>query len=205
MAHLHPDLSLSNPQPRGMNTAQKLGAAAVGIGLALLMAAAFGAQLPGGAWILAAALTLLAAGTIVYARGAYLHLPAGIKNNGVWQRSLSNRGLWGWLTGVVLTGFYVLLYWFPQYLGLGADGAANTGLVGFFDPLSRALSGNAASQWFVYGTLYTLAILILGYKFILKYRHNRYQIIRTLSVMFFQLCFAFYAARIAGAATVAVQ
>jgi len=191
MAHLHPDLSLSNPQPRGMNTAQKSGAAAASIGLILLMAAAFGAQLPGGGWILAAALTLLAAGTIVYARGAYLHLPAGIKNNGVWQRSLSNRGLWGWLTGVVLTGFYVLLYWFPQYLGLGANGAANTGLVGFFDPLSRALSGNAASQWFVYGTLYTLAILILGYKFILKYRHNRYQIIRTLSVMFFQLCFAF--------------
>jgi hypothetical protein len=32
----------------------------------------------------------------------------------------------------------------------------------------------AASQWFVYGTLYTIAILGLGYKFILKYRHNKY-------------------------------
>jgi len=93
MAPLHPDLSLSNPQPRGMNTAQKLGAAAVGIGLTLLMAAAFGAQLPGGGWLLAAALALLTAGTMVFARGAYLHLPAGIKNNGVWQRNLSNRGL----------------------------------------------------------------------------------------------------------------
>jgi hypothetical protein len=41
-----------------------------------------------------------------------------------------------------------------------------------------------ASQWFVYGTLYTIAILGLGYKFILKYRH-KYQLFRTLSVMFF--------------------
>jgi hypothetical protein len=31
----------------------------------------------------------------------------------------------------------------------------------------------------------------LGYKFILKYRHNKYQLFRTLSVMFFQLGFAF--------------
>jgi polyferredoxin len=53
------------------------------------------------------------------------------------------------------------------------------------------ISGNPASQWFVYGTLYTLAILSFGVKFILKYRHNKYEIIRTCSVMFFQLSFAF--------------
>src|SRR5690606_8571436 len=50
---------------------------------------------------------------------------------------------------------------------------------------------NPASQWFVYGTLYTLAILGFGIKFIWKYRHNRYEIIRTISVMFFQTSFAF--------------
>jgi hypothetical protein len=44
----------------------------------------------------------------------------------------------------------------------------------FFDPFSYILNGKAASQWFVYGTLYTIAILGLGYKFILKYRHNKY-------------------------------
>ncbi len=48
----------------------------------------------------------------------------------------------------------------------------NTGLISLFDPLSKLLSGNPASQWFVYGTLYTLAILVFGYKFMLKYRHN---------------------------------
>jgi len=60
-----------------------------------------------------------------------------------------------------------------------------------FDPLSQLLKGQPASQWFVYGALYTLAILILGFKFIWKYRHNRYQTIRTISVMFFQTAFAF--------------
>jgi polyferredoxin len=39
--------------------------------------------------------------------------------------------------------------------------------------------------------LYTVAILAMGYKFILKYRHSRYQVVRTISVMFFQTGFAF--------------
>ena len=85
----------------------------------------------------------------------------------------------------------MLLYWFPEILGQGSGDVANSGLIALFDPLSLALKGKVASQWFVYGTLYTVAILALGYKFILKYRHNKYQIIRTVSVMFFQLGFAF--------------
>jgi len=60
-----------------------------------------------------------------------------------------------------------------------------------FDPLSKLLSGRPASQWFVYGTLYTIGVIAFGIKFILKYRHNRYQQLRTGSVMFFQLGFAF--------------
>ncbi|NNE76653.1 MAG: 4Fe-4S binding protein, partial [Pricia sp.] len=40
-------------------------------------------------------------------------------------------------------------------------------------------------------TLYTVAILAFGIKFIWKYRHNRYEKIRTVSVMFFQTAFAF--------------
>lgn len=86
--------------------------------------------------------------------------------------------------------FYVVLYWYPQFLGLNEDGE-NTGIIALFDPLSQLISGNPAGQWFVYGTLYTLAILIFGYKFILKYRNNKYEVLRTYSVMFFQLGFAF--------------
>ncbi len=88
----------------------------------------------------------------------------------------------GLITGLYLIGFYVLLYWTPQHL---------TGWMILSDPLSHTLSGKEASQWFVYGTLYTVAVLVMGVRMIAKYRHNRYQIIRTISVMFFQLAFAF--------------
>ena len=59
------------------------------------------------------------------------------------------------------------------------------------DPLSLALSGNPASQWFLYGFIYTLAILVMGIRMFRKYKGNKYQTLRTASVMFFQLAFAF--------------
>ena len=105
---------------------------------------------------------------------------------------------WVGLLAVVLTTFYIVLYFFPGLLGLGVDGSANGGLIALFDPLSRLLNGGQASQWFVYGTLYTVAILIFGYKFILKYKDNKYQKLRTFSVMFFQLGFAISYPRIHG-------
>nr|HRD08953.1 4Fe-4S dicluster domain-containing protein [Saprospiraceae bacterium] len=48
-----------------------------------------------------------------------------------------------------------------------------------------------ASEWFVYGVLYTMVILSMGIRFIYKFRHNPYQVYRTFSIVFFQLCFAF--------------
>ena len=121
-------------------------------------------------------------GVLTYCKYLYGGKLAGIKNNFVWQKSESNRGIIGIIVSIILTGFYVCLYWFPGYL---------TGLIQLFDPLSRMLRGTAADQWFVYGTLYTTAMLLMGVKFIYKYRHNPYQRLRTFSVMFFQLGFAF--------------
>lgn len=114
-----------------------------------------------------------------------------VKNEGVWFKSLSNRGVVGWILALFLTFGYITLYFFPAWLGLGAKGMPNTGFIAWFDPISRFFNGSAASQWFVYGFLYTLIILIMGVKFIVKYKNNNYQIIRTISLMFFQLCFAF--------------
>lgn len=188
------DMSVSGSRIHSqLNVTQKAGAILATIGLLILFMALFNVQalLSFQPAALAISIISLSLGIIIYARGLYLQHPEGIKNNHVWQKSLSNRGLWAWIIAILLTGFYVLLYWFPQYLGLGTDGHANSGLVALFDPLSQFFKGQAASQWFVYGTLYTVAILFMGYKFILKYRHNRYQVIRTISVMFFQLIFAF--------------
>lgn len=125
---------------------------------------------------------LMGAGISIYTFGTYAKHTAGIKNNHVWFNSLSNGGILGWVAAIVLTLFYVQLYWFSDSL---------TGLVRLFDPLAYLFTGKAASQWFVYGTVYTFLILFLGFKFIIKYRHNRYQLIRTISVMFFQLIFAY--------------
>lgn len=141
-------------------------------------------------WFLWIALGSVILGVIIFSSDEYLGKPAGIKNDGIWFKPMTSRGAIAWGTGILLTLFYIVLYWFPGYLGFSAEGE-NTGLVGLFDPLSLWLTNSPASQWFVYGTFYTLAVLIFGYKFILKYRHNRYEVIRTFSVMFFQLGFAF--------------
>lgn len=184
-------LSISNPNPVRTDAIQKFGLILGLIGLLILFLAWAGVVFPNKAIGLYSALGLITVGTVIYSRRAYLSLPEGIKNNGVWFKSMSARGVVGWATGILLTGFYIILYYFPSYLGTGSNGTANTGLVALFDPLSQLLKGQNASQWFVYGTLYTVAILSLGYKYILKYRHNKYQVVRTISVMFFQLGFAF--------------
>lgn len=125
-------------------------------------------------------LWLIGAGLYFY--GTYHGISGGIKNNGVFYRALTNVG---WLAigiGTLLISFYVILYFFPEYL---------TNWVLLVDPISYWLNGGPASQWFLYGFLYTMAVLVMGTKMLLKYRHNKYQIIRTLSVMFFQTGIAF--------------
>lgn len=131
---------------------------------------------------LAFAIGAVGIGAIWYARATYAHHPEGIKNNGVMFGSLTRRGAAAWVLGVFLTGFYVCLYWFPEAL---------KGLIALFDPLSGLIRGRKADQWFVYGSFYTMAVAFMGVKFMYKYRHNRYQLIRTVSVMFFQLIFAY--------------
>lgn len=189
---MEPNLSIVTPQAHySLNVGQKLGTALAGLGLLLLVLSAVGIQFPFRVGFLALALSLSTLGILVYGHYSYRGLPGGIKNSGVWFNSLSNRGFWGLLSAVLITGFYILLYFMPQYLGQGQNGAANTGLIAFFDPLSQLLKKQPASQWFVYGVLYTLSILALGIKFIWKFRHNRYQVLRTCSVMFFQTGIAF--------------
>lgn len=173
-----------------LNTQQKLGAGIGMLGLIILILASFNVSFsPKWLWLLTA-LGAISGGIFWYAKASYQNLPKGIKNNHVFSRSLSNRGVVGYLIGIGLTGLYILLYFYPEYLGK-VNGDANRGLISLFDPLSLSLSGNPASEWFVYGVLYTIAILFFGIKFIYKYRHSRYHIIRTISVMFFQLAFAF--------------
>ena len=183
-------MELAGQPPVALSRFQKI-AVILGLsGLFIILLAGFNSSFPNkGMWLIISILAMFI-GVFWFTKEAYAQKLKGIKNDGVWFKSISSKGLWAWITGITLTGFYIVLYFFPEFLGL-VKNDANTGIIALFDPLSQLLSGNPASQWFVYGTLYTVAILAFGIKFISKYRHNRYEIIRTISVMFFQLAFAF--------------
>jgi len=159
------------------------------LGLAILILSWLGISLsPIFLWL---CLGSLLTGMMVFGVSTYAGESDGIKNNGIWTNSLTNRGLLAWVSGVVITGFYIELYWYPELLGLNSEGV-NTGMIAFFDPLSYAIKGAPASQWFVYGTIYTICIVGLGVKFVFKYIHNRYQLWRTISVMAAQLFLAYF-------------
>ena len=109
--------------------------------------------------------------------------PAGIKNNGIYNNALNNRGWIGILIGALLIIFYILLYFYDAYI---------MNWIILVDPVQKLINPSAtASQWFLYGFLYTFAVVVMGVRMIIKYRHSKYQIFRTLSVMFFQLAIAF--------------
>ncbi len=190
-------LSIANPHPKGMDAVQMIGLVIASLGVLTVLVAwatspakmnIFGAST---GMALTISLLAMVVGTAIYSARAYLTVPEGIKNNGVWTGSLTARGAFGWIVGIVLTGFYVLIYWFPEYLGYQALDGQNVGLVALFDPLSELFKGKPATQWFVYGTLYTVIIIALGIKFMLKYRHNRYQLVRTSVVIASQLILAY--------------
>ena len=142
----------------------------------------FGA-LPQHSWLyLFLSIGLIIIGSFLYFYGDFAGTTAGIKHNNIYHNAATNVGWLGILVGVFMIGFYVVLYFYPEYL---------TNWVIMVDPLSRMLNGGEASHWFLYGFLYTLAVLVMGIRMFYKYRHNRYHLIRTGSVMFFQLAFAF--------------
>ena len=188
---MYKSMSLATSNTQGLTLIQKISVFVGTLGLFVLFLAIFNINFPNKGLFLTLALGSIVLSVIGFSNNLYLNQSKGIKNNGVWFKSISSRGVLGWIAGIFITLFYVVLYFYPNLLGLGQNGNPNTGLIALFDPLSYVLSGRPASQWFVYGSLYTIAILVFGYKFMLKYRHNRYEQLRTGSVMFFQLGFAF--------------
>ncbi|THH37986.1 4Fe-4S binding protein [Neolewinella litorea] len=130
------------------------------------------------------AVALLIIGLVLFAEHSWRNSPA---------RAADPAGLsayLGILAGTYLIGFYIFLYWAPEHV---------TPWITMVSPVKQGLFGGMASQWFLYGLLYTLIILVMGVRMLAKYRHNKYQIVRTFSVMFFQLAFAFLIPEILGA------
>ena len=113
----------------------------------------------------------------------FVYIRQGSKEN-VPAKSSSpiNTGWLGLFAGIYFIGFYILLYWAPAYIN---------NWIAMVDPVSESLSGNQASNWFLYGLMYTAIVIVMGVRMLSKYQHNKYQRIRTFSVMFFQTAFAF--------------
>ena len=135
-------------------------------------------------------LALVSGGTLTWSWLKYGQHPAGVQQDNLWLRASTGRGAVAWVTGLVLTGFYIVLYWYSGDDGHGHFGPLNN-LIHALDGFSHWLRARPADQWFLYGTFYTLAVLVMGGRALWKYRHSRYQLIRTGSVMFFQLGFSF--------------
>jgi polyferredoxin len=93
-----------------------------------------------------------------------------------WQRKfvhdLTNRGVSAWILSGAIIAFYLVLY-FTDAL----EGPA------------RALG--LPSKWTLYGTIYTIAIITGGIFVMRRYRHNRYQIVRTWVVIVVQVTLAY--------------
>jgi polyferredoxin len=176
-------LSIATPHPTLTTARQKFALAMSGIGIVLLLLVWASQKAFAPVPLLLLSFGLMFVGVLIFVREEYLFKPEGIKNNGVWFKSLSSRGVWGWLAAIVITAFYTVLYFCPATWLVG--------LTDMFEPLSQGIRGRPADKWFVYGSMYTFSVLALGVKFIYKYRHNRYQILRTISVMFFQTGFSF--------------
>ncbi|MBL7996413.1 4Fe-4S binding protein [bacterium] len=175
-------MSLSQNAYRDMSLSMKAGLGVFGFGLLMLFVSLTGASNDSPALFFFLSFGLSVIGGLIYIVPQIKKYRAGIRNNHIFFSSVMSRGASAWIIGILFTGFYIVLYWFPELI---------SNWIRLVDPLSLILRGKSADQWFLYGTFYTLAVLVMGTRMIVKYRHSRYQILRTSSVMFFQLGFAF--------------
>jgi len=74
--------------------------------------------------------------------------------------------------------------------GFSADKIV-TSMAWLLNPLSQFMRNRPADRWFLYGCLYTFFVVVMGFRFFFKWRHSKYQKVRTISVMVVQTLIAF--------------
>ena len=98
------------------------------------------------------------------------------------RNRFASRSPKAYLLALVLTLFYVGIYWYGWWFDP---------VLWLLDRPSMWLRGAPADHWFLYGTLYTVAVLGFGVRTFLRRRDDAYQRLRTISVMFVQLGLAY--------------
>lgn len=107
---------------------------------------------------------------------------AGIKNDGIYHDPSTNRGWIGIIAFGYLVTFYIVLYFHPYII---------VNQISTTQPVKSLFMEELPSQWFLYGMMYTTVMVVMGVKMLIKYRHSKYQIVRTITVVLFQVIFAF--------------
>lgn len=168
--------------PGDLFSVKNIGAIVLLVGILILITASFGMGNRTPVVTLLASLGPILIGSIIYITVTQLKALPGIRNTNIVSANISSRGLVAYMLSLLITVFYIILYWFPQYLNH---------LIQILNPLSYLLRRKNADQWFLYSTFYSIAVLVMGYRFLLKYRHSRYQLVRTCCIIFCQLTLAY--------------
>ncbi len=186
----------SRNDPRDWNPLRWACAALVFAGVVLWILAAFGRQV-GSGWV-AFGLTygFITLGAIGWSVDIYRGTTPGVKNNGNFHRD-SQRGGWlGWLF-VLCLGLFYAAYYGDTYLHGGPHWLAHASRL--LDPLSGLIRGvddsgqpRGGHHWFLYGYLYCVFMIIFAVRMVMRWRHSRYHLFRTGSVLFWQLALAFF-------------
>lgn len=111
------------------------------------------------------------------------------RQTGLWFQPTTSRGMLAWGFALMMTGFYVVLYWWESWFP-NVNSPLRL-LWKTLDPLSELLRGGGSDKWFLYGTLYTVFVAVFGIRMLRLYRGQRYHIYRTLSLILAQMLFAF--------------
>ncbi|MFN3940307.1 MAG: hypothetical protein ACK4IY_06950, partial [Chitinophagales bacterium] len=110
MSQTNISMSLANPHPANYNTTQKTGLAFIGIAVLAIVFAWLNIGLVSPLYYFICMIIGLFVGGAIYFYGSYGSVPEGIKNNRNFFGSMTSRGALAWITGIVITGFYICLY-----------------------------------------------------------------------------------------------
>jgi ferredoxin-type protein NapH len=171
-----------DPKAPDLSGHQKLGLGLHALGWLGLLVAQWGGARQHDILILSSSFLFLTLGALYYFWHTEMKRPPGVSNNHIWMKSSTNGKALGYVFALLLTGFYIIYYWSYDLFGYEVFEP----LYRLLDPLSVFIRGEKTQPWFFYGTFYTFAVLLMGIRAILKYRHNRYQVIRTTVVMLAQ-------------------
>jgi len=111
---INPSLSITE-ESKEQTLSQKVGGICVAIAILALIAAMSGAGKEYPKLFLTLITGMFTLGAVSYA-WPYFQGPAGIRNNNIMFKSMTNKGTLAWITAILLTGFYIIIYWFAWAL-----------------------------------------------------------------------------------------